>query len=131
MGYPNPRKKSQSPKNFDHILAENYYLETRNFIDRVFVACADGREILPPMSERSKTLLKSLFENETYLYDDAERVLDIEKLLMLNIRAIVTGYQDFLHRIREEILRLDDLSVHRKFNQLLLDHDIRKIILSK
>ena len=83
------------------------------------------------MSERSKSLLKDLFENEKYLYDEAEKILDIEKLLMLNIRAIVTGYQDFLHRIREEILRLDDLSVHRKFNQLLLDQDIRKIILSK
>jgi len=83
------------------------------------------------MTSRSKKLFKRFMDQPRFYSDDNIEKLDIDKMLLLNIRAIVNGYDDVLHKIREEILKVTNISVHRAFNEFLLDTELRRFIMCK
>ena len=88
----------------------------------------EGSELQGMLAE-SKHVMEPLMP--AIIEERAKCCFQIPKCIDVKCQIHLLNTSKFGHGIREEILRLDDLSVHRKFNQLLLDHDIRKIILSK
>jgi hypothetical protein len=107
------------------------FLETRYFINQVFIFCHDGKSLIEIMSTKSQNQLKSLFGLPQY-YDDATLgELKLDKMILLHIWSIVNGYDNFLHKLREEILAMDNIEVHRAFNELLLDNELRNVLKGK